>query len=360
MNQQQKKIIHVDMDAFYAAVEQRDDAALAGQPVAVGGSGRRGVVMTASYEARRFGVRSAMPSSKARRLCPHLLFVRPRFEAYKEASSHIRAIFFEHSELVEPLSLDEAFLDVSEPRQGPASATLIARQIKDEIMTRTGLTASAGVAPNKFLAKVASAMNKPDGLTVITPDKVEEFIAGLPIERFFGVGPATAKKFAAMGVRNGADLRLLKQEELLRVFGKAGLWYYWISRGIDNRLVSPRGKRKSLSAERTFGEDLATTQEVGAQMANVVREVARRLTKSHLAGRTVVVKIKYHDFEVMTRSKTLLNEICTEEDIGQVALGLLRQNPPTRPVRLVGIGLTNLRPVDGCGSQLSLDLTSTS
>jgi DNA polymerase-4 len=353
-----KKIIHVDMDAFYAAVEQRDHPSLAGQPIAVGGAGRRGVVMTASYEARRFGVRSAMPSSKARRLCPQLILVQPRFEAYKEASKLIRAIFLEHSTLVEPLSLDEAYLDVSESGKGPVSATLIARQIKEEIASRTGLTASAGVAPNKFLAKAASAMNKPDGLTVVRPDEAEEFIAGLPIERFFGVGPATAKKFAALGVRNGADLRLLRQEELLRVFGKAGVWYYRISRGIDNREVSPRGERKSLSAERTFSEDLSSPEEVGTQIANVASEVARRLAKNHLAGRTVVIKIKYHDFEVMTRSKTLLNEICVEEDIRLVALDLLRHNPPTRPVRLIGVGLTNLRPAGGRGSQLSLDLTS--
>ncbi len=351
-----RKIVHIDMDAFYASVEQRDEPALRGKPIAVGGSGRRGVVMTASYEARRFGVHSAMPSARARRLCPDLLFVRPRFEAYKEASKVMRGVFKEYTSLVEPLSLDEAFLDVTSPLKGPPSATLIARQIKTAILERTGLTSSAGVASNKFLAKVASGMNKPDGLTVVTPGEAEAFIAALPIEKFFGVGPATAKRFKALGIRTGEDLRERSRPELVQHFGKAGHWYYRISRGIDDRPVSTSRERKSLSAERTFSDDLATLHDMDEKLSEIAEEVARRMAKCKLTGRTVTVKIKYHDFVIATRSRTVPSGISSTEDITAVARMLLHGEPPKRPVRLLGIGIAKLRETDSVGAQLVFDL----
>jgi DNA polymerase-4 len=350
-----RKIVHVDMDAFYASVEQRDDPTLQGLPVAVGGAGSRGVVMTASYEARRYGVHSAMPSARARRLCPKLIFVKPRFDAYKEASRVVRSIFAEYSALVEPLSLDEAFLDVTDPLKGPRSGTLIAREIKNEIRLETGLTASAGVAPNKFLAKVASGADKPDGLTVVGPDEAEEFISKLPIRKFFGVGPATAKRFEAMGIKTGKDLRARPREELVGLFGKSGHWYYTIARGIDNRPVAPRGTRKSLSAERTFSHDLTALSEMVERLDSISEEVARRLNRNQLSGRTVVIKIKYHDFQVSTRSRTVSKDVQSAHDIGTLARELLFQDPPKRPVRLLGVGLTNLRAVASYGSQLTLE-----
>lgn len=358
MSEQQRKIIHIDMDAFYASVEQRDNPALRRRPIAVGGSGRRGVVMTASYEARRFGVHSAMPSIRAARLCPDLVFVRPRFDAYKEASKAIREIFRLYTDLVEPLSLDEAFLDVTEPLRGPASATLIAREIKMMIKEQTHLTASAGVAPNKFLAKIASDVEKPDGLFVITPSQVDKFLADLPIERFFGVGPATAKRFQSLGVHTGADLRSKSREELIRVFGKPGNWYYRIARGIDTRPVSSQGQRKSLSAERTFSEDLATIEDMLGRIGDISAEVARRLERSGFCGRTVVVKIKYHDFVCVTRSMTLRNEIHQAVHIEKVARELLLASAPERPVRLLGVGISKLQRLDFEPSQLALDLGS--
>jgi len=355
-----RKIIHVDMDAFYASVEQRDDPTLRGKPIAVGGSGRRGVVMTASYEARRFGVHSAMPSGRARRLCPGLLFVKPHFDAYKEASRVIREVFREYTLIVEPLSLDEAFLDVSDPLKGPPSATLIATLIKGEIFERTRLTASAGVAANKFLAKVASGMNKPDGLTVITPAEAESFIGALPIAKFFGVGPATARRFEALGIRNGADLRERSRGELVQHFGKTGHWYYRIARGIDERPVSASRERKSISAERTFFDDLTNVEEMHARLNEIAEEVARRMSRSRIAGRTVTIKIKYHDFAVSSRSRTLPSDISSAADICAVVGTLLRDDPPDRPVRLLGVGLARLRDLDIPGQQLSLQLKRTS
>jgi DNA polymerase-4 len=351
-----RKIVHIDMDAFYASVEQRDHPELKGKPLAVGGTGRRGVVMTASYEARRFGVCSAMPSGRARRLCPNLLFVKPRFDAYKEASKIMRGIFHEYADLVEPLSLDEAFLDVTDPLKGPLSGTLIAREIKEAILEQTGLTSSAGVASNKFLAKVASGMNKPDGLTVITPGEAENFIAALPIERFFGVGPATAKRFTVLGIKNGEDLRERSRQELIQHFGKAGHWYYRIARGIDERPVSPNRERKSLSAERTFFDDIATVDDMDERLSEIAEEVARRMHRSKLAGRTISLKIKYHDFVIATRSRTVPSEIWSAKDITAVARMLLHEAPPDRPVRLLGVGVAKLRETGALGSQLALDL----
>ena len=251
-----RKIIHVDMDAFYASVEQRDDPALKGKPVAVGG-GHRGVVAAASYEARKFGVRSAMPSVTARRRCPELIFVKPRFDVYKAVSNQIRAIFADYTELVEPLSLDEAYLDVSEDRRGLGSARAIAEAIRARIRAETGLTASAGVSYCKFIAKLASDHHKPDGLCVVTPERGAEFVAGLPVKRFHGIGPVTARKMEALGIVTGADLRAWSQPELEARFGSSGRWYWRIARGIDERAVKPDRPYKSVSAERTFDRDLS-------------------------------------------------------------------------------------------------------
>lgn len=337
-----RKILHIDMDAFYAAVEQRDDPRLAGEAIAVGGDGKRGVVMTASYEARRFGVRSAMPSAVARRLCPTLRFVRPRFDAYREASEEIRNVFRSYSTLVEPLSLDEAFLDVTEPLKGPPSGTLLAIAIKEEIHRRTKLTASAGVAPNKFLAKVASAMQKPDGLTVVRPEQAGEFIAGLPIERFFGVGPATARKLRGHGIENGADLQALSRAQLSALLGKAGHWFFDVARGVDERKVSSRRGRKSLSAERTFQDDIAGHEEVAMQLSTVAAHVYERMSKSGLSGRTVTIKLRFHDFRTITRSKTMKGGVSDSRTLETVCLGLLEKVDLKEPIRLLGVGVSNL------------------
>ena len=356
MKQESRKIVHVDMDAFYASVEQRDQPKLAGKPIAVGGAGRRGVVMTASYEARKFGVHSAMPSARARRLCPQLIFVPPRFDAYKEASRTIRDVFREFTDLVEPLSLDEAFLDVTTPKQGPPSATLIAKEIKRQVRRRTKLSCSAGVAPNKFLAKIASGFEKPDGLTVIVPSQVEAFVENLPIEKFFGVGPATVKKFHRLGIMTGADLKAMSRPDLVKHFGKAGHWYFRVARGVDNRPVSTSHARKSLSAERTFAEDLASFPDMCEQLDRIAEEVARRLQKTGLHGRRVTLKIKYHDFAISTRSRTIGFNVSSAEDLGTVAKALLGEEVPDRPIRLLGIGLSKLTRKGAIGAQMDLDI----
>ena len=337
-----RKIIHVDMDAFYAAVEQRDDPALRGRPVAVGGGGQRGVVMAASYEARVFGVRSAMPGFQARRLCPELIFVPTRFDAYKAASRQIREIFLGYTELVEPLSLDEAYLDVTAPKRGPPTATAIARAIKREIRARTGLTASAGVSFNKFLAKVASAIDKPDGLTVIRPEDAQAFIARLPIERFFGVGPVTARKMKEAGIHDGADLRARSEAELVNRFGKVGRHYFRIARGQDERTVSPDRPYKSIGAEETFAADLATPDAMLNALRPIAERVAERMARADLFGRTVTLKIKHHDFSVNTRQHTLAEPAHSAEELMQLARWLLHTpSPPTRPVRLLGLTASN-------------------
>ncbi len=337
-----RKIIHVDMDAFYASVEQRDRPELRGLPVAVGGSGARGVVMAASYEARVFGVRSAMPGFQARRLCPELIFVPTRFDAYKAASRQIRAICESYTELVEPLSLDEAYLDVTAPRRGGPAATEIARAIKREIRATTGLTASAGVSFNKFLAKIASDLEKPDGLTVIRPEQAEAFIAALPIERFFGVGPATARKMKALGIRDGATLRARSEDELARCFGKVGRPSFRIARGPDEREVRPDRPLKSIGAERTFDEDLADPGVMLERLAPIAEQVAERMARAGQFGRTVTLKIKHHDFSVTTRQRTLPDEVDSVDGLMALARWLLHHpEPPRRPVRLLGLSVSS-------------------
>jgi DNA polymerase IV len=335
-----RKIVHVDMDAFYASVEQRDQPAWQGRPLAVGGGSERGVVMTASYEARAFGVRSAMPTAQALRLCPDLLVVPPRFDAYHEASRHVRAIFSRYTELVEPLALDEAFLDVTEPLQGPPSATLLARAIKAAIRAETGLTASAGVAHGKFLAKVASGMQKPDGLTVVLPEDAEAFVAALPIERFFGVGPKTAARMRGLGIHTGADLRRLAEPKLVEHFGKAGAFLYRIARADDARPVVPDRERKSIGAERTFTTDVDDVERIADELRRVCEVVSGRLERHALAARTVTVKVKYRDFTILTRSRSPATPVADLEELWQVARSLAFETPrPTGRLRLIGVSV---------------------
>lgn len=338
-----RRIVHIDMDAFFASVEQRDNPELRGKPVAVGGSSLRGVVAAASYEARKYGVRSAMPSVTARKRCPDLIFVKPRFEVYSRVSRQIRSIFLEYTPLVQPLSLDEAFLDLTEAAEIFGSATAIAREIKRRILEETGLTASAGVSVNKFVAKVASAMNKPDGLTVVRPDQIERFVARLPIEDFFGVGKVTASKFHKLGVFNGADLRALSEGELVKQFGRSGRYFYHVSRGIDDRSVQPDRRRKSLGAERTFFENIVDHDELTRRLVDIADRVWERVERAEVFGRTVTVKIKYLDFEIRTRSRSLSQAVSTADELQTVACELLRTPEwPSRPVRLLGVTLSNL------------------
>jgi DNA polymerase IV len=297
------------MDAFYASVEQRDNPALRGKPVAVGGSAARGVVAAASYEARKFGVRSAMASKIAIRKCPTLLFAKPRFDVYKQVSNQIRAIFAEYTDLIEPLSLDEAYLDVTENKLGIETATEIAKQIKDKIFEKTQLTASAGISYNKFLAKIASDYNKPNGLFVIKPSKAEAFIDELEVARFHGVGKVTAEKMHKMGINVGADLKKYEENELVKHFGKAGHYYYYIARAIDMRHVSADGTRKSIGAENTFDTDLHTLAEMQNGLEPIINEVWRRMERSNIFGRTITLKIKFDNFETITRSKSAFQVI---------------------------------------------------
>lgn len=339
-----RKIIHIDMDAFYASVEQRDDPKLQGKAVAVGYEGARGVVMTASYEARKFGVGSAMPSVVALRRCPELIFVRPRMELYKSISQQIRSVFFSYTDLVEPLSLDEAYLDVSRPKQGPESGTLIARMIKKGIFESTGLYASAGVAANKFLAKLASGMNKPDGLTVITPDEALAFIAALPIEKFFGVGPKTAARMRSLGIHSGADLKAQPKELLERQFGKNGVHFWQIAQGLDDRMVDPNKEYKSISAETTFVTDLGTHDLLAAELPPLAEHVAKSLAKAELLAGGVNVKLKFSNHQVISRRQTLGALITSEEAILLEAERLLRSRVVLDlPVRLLGVGVFSMR-----------------
>lgn len=351
-----RKVIHIDMDAFYASVEQRDDPALREKPVAVGWGGARGVVAAASYEARVFGVRSAMPSFKAKRLCPDLIFVKARFDAYKTASGMIRDVFQRYTDLVEPLSLDEAYLDVTLPKQGGPSATEIAKAIKVAIKEETDLTASAGVSFNKFLAKIASDLDKPDGLSVIRPEQADAFIAGLPIERFFGIGPVTARKMKERGIETGLDLRERAEDELVRLFGKVGRHYYRISRGQDEREVSPDRPNKSIGAETTFDTDLGDPKVMLERLEPLARRVIERMKTNENFGRTVTLKIKHRDFSINTRQRTLDQHV---QDIAEL-MGLLdwllhNPAPPALPVRLLGLSVSTFEPVVG-GEQLSFDL----
>jgi DNA polymerase-4 len=348
-----KKIIHIDMDAFYASVEQRDNPEYRGKPIVVGGrpEGRGGVVATASYEARKFGIRSAMPSKKALELCPDAIFVYPRFAAYKEVSKKIRSIFYKYTDLVEPLSLDEAYLDVTTDKLNIGSAMEIARLIKQEIFTETGLTASAGVSSSKFVAKVASDLNKPDGLTFIGPSRIEQFMEMLPVEKFFGVGKVTAAKMKGMGLHTGADLKKLSEDELVQHFGKSGHYYYKLVRGIDNREVQPHRETKSLGAEDTFSYDLTTYDETCEEIDKIATIVAERLAKYQLKGRTVTLKIKYHNFRQITRNFSFPGPVSDRDTIASTAKKLMRAvfRDEDR-IRLLGITLSNFAdPVSGTG-----------
>ncbi len=339
-----RKIIHVDMDAFYASVEQRDFPVYRGKPIVVGGSpeGRGGVVATASYEARKYGIRSAMPSKRALQLCPDVIFIRPRFAAYKEVSQQVRDIFRRHTDLVEPLSLDEAYLDVTEDKQQIGSAIAIARLIKQAIRDELQLTASAGVSINKFVAKIASDMQKPDGLTFIAPEQVETFMEQLPVEKFFGVGKVTADKMKRMGLHTGADLKKLTENNLVQLFGKTGHFYYRIVRGIDEREVQPHRETKSLGAEDTFPHDLTTVEEMNLELDKIALTVAGRLEKYQLRGRTVTLKIKYSDFRQITRNQSFPLPVGDLATIAATAKQLLlKTDPADVKVRLLGITLSN-------------------
>ena len=341
-----RKIIHVDMDAFYASVEQRDDPSLKGKPVAVGG-GHRGVVMAASYEARKFGVRSAMPSVTAKRRCPDLIFVKSHFDVYRAVSQQIRSVFFDYTDLVEPLSLDEAYLDVTEDRRGLGSARAIADDIRRRIREETGLTASAGVSYCKFIAKLASDYRKPDGLTVITPERGPGFVASLPVARFHGVGPVTAKKMETLGIFTGADLREWSLPALEAKFGSSGSWYHRICRGIDEREVKPDRPYKSVSAERTFDQDLIEPERLAAELERIAGYAWERVKRSEVAGRTVTLKVKFGDFTIITRSKSFASTVPDLSEFtaaGQTLLAAL--HPLPKGIRLLGLGLHNLIEVN--------------
>ena len=338
-----RKIIHVDMDAFYASVEQRDNPELRGRPLAVGG-GVRGVVAAASYEARKYGVRSAMPSVTAKRRCPDLIFVKPRFDAYRAVSSQIRAIFLDYTPHVEPLSLDEAYLDVTADLKGIGVATTIAEEIRARIRSETGLTASAGVSYNKFLAKLASDQNKPDGLCVITPARGEAFVASLPVKRFHGVGPKTAEKMARLGIETGADLRERGLDWLAAHFGSSALYYHNLARGICHRQVKADRPYKSLSAEDTFLTDLSDGEHLLAELDRIGRHVWARIQAKSLSGRTACLKVKYHDFQIVTRARSLNRPVADEAEFLDLGSALLRSLLPTpKAIRLLGLGLTNLQ-----------------
>ena len=337
-----RKIIHVDMDAFYASVEQRDHPELKGKPVAVGG-GHRGVVAAASYEARKFGVRSAMPSVTARRRCPELIFVKPRFDVYRAVSQQIRAIFADYTDQIEPLSLDEAYLDVTEDRRGLGSAKAIAEEIRSRIKAETGLTASAGVSYCKFIAKLASDQNKPDGLCVIPPGKGPAFVATLPVKRFHGIGPVTAAKMEKLGISTGADLAAWPIEQLEAHFGSSGRWYWRIARGIDEREVKSDRPYKSVSAERTFDVDYVEAEDLRRELSRVAGYAWQRIERSEVHGRTVTLKVKFADFSLITRSKSLstaVPDFASFEAIGQALLEALL--PVPKGIRLLGLGLHSI------------------
>ena len=337
-----RKIIHVDMDAFYASIEQRDNPGLRGKPVAVGRAEERGVVAAASYEARRYGVHSAMSSRRAAWLCPGLIFVEPRFGVYKEVSNRIHDIFHEYTDVVEPLALDEAFLDVTENKAGMEWAVDVARAIKREIREGLGLVASAGVSYNKFLAKVASDYRKPDGLYVVHPDRAEGFIAGLPIEAFWGVGEVTARKMHGLGVHTGRELRGCSLEFLYRNFGKAGKLFYDFARGVDPRPVMPERVRKSVGCETTFERDVGTRMGLIIELYHVVVELERRLGKSGFRGQTLTLKVRYGDFSQHTRSVTVDHPLVSRQEILPLAKGLLAElGEELAPVRLLGVSVSN-------------------
>lgn len=338
-----RKIIHVDMDAFYASVEQRDNPDLRGRPVVVGGSSKRGVVAAASYEARAFGVKSAMPSVTAQRRCPDLVFVPPRFEVYRSVSRQIREIFARHTDLIEPLALDEAYLDVTEDKQGIGSAVKIAKAIRAAIREETGLTASAGVSYNKFIAKLASDQNKPDGLCIILPEQGEAFVATLPVRRFHGVGPRTAEKMERLGIHSGADLRAMSEEWLQRNFGSSGSYLFKAARGIDHRRVNPSRERKSVGGELTYFNDKQNNEELRAALDEIIDIVWRRIENSGVQGRTVVLKARYSDFRTLTRSKSLPRNIYGRAEFAAIGHALLGQILPAEMgIRLLGLTLSGI------------------
>ena len=337
-----RKIIHVDMDAFYASVAQMDKPELKGKPIAVGGGGSRGVISAASYEARKFGVKSAMTGRLAIKLCPDLIFVKPDFERYKSISKQVRTIFHDYTDLVEPLSLDEAYLDVTENKKGNPSATLIAEEIRTRIQDEIGLTASAGISINKFIAKIASDYNKPNGQKTVNPEDVFEFLESLDIRKFYGVGKVTAEKMYQLGIFTGKDLKSKSLEYLETNFGKSGEFYYDVVRGIHRSEVKPNRIRKSLAAERTFSENLSSEIFMLEKLEHIAEEVARRLQHSKVAGKTVTLKIKYSDFTLQTRSKTIDYFISDKSMILDLAKQLLYQEKLKNSVRLLGISLSNL------------------
>lgn len=337
-----RKIIHVDMDAFYASVEQLDNPDLRGKPVAVGGNSQRGVVSAASYEARKFGVRSAMSSVIAKRNCPELIFVNARFDRYKEISQGIRKIFYDYTDLVEPLSLDEAYLDVTVNKKGNPSATLIAQEIRKRIFDELNLTASAGISINKFIAKVASDYNKPNGQKTVNPEEVIQFLENLEIRKFYGVGKVTAEKMYMLGIFTGKDLKTKSLEFLNEKFGKSGSYYYNVVRGIHKSEVKPHRIPKSVGAERTFSENLSSEIFMLERLEHIAQELERRLKKSKIAGKTITLKIKYSDFSLQTRSKTLPYFISDKDIILETAKDLLYQDALENSVRLLGISLANL------------------
>ena len=352
-----RKIIHIDMDAFFASIEQRDHPELRGKPVAVGGSGQRGVVAAASYEARKYGVFSAMASSIAKRKCPQLIFVDHRFDVYRSVSRQLREIFHEYTDLVEPLSLDEAYLDVTENKKGRPSATLIAKEIKERIKQETQLTASAGVSINKFLAKVASDQDKPDGLFVIPPKKTEVFVEELSIEKFFGVGKVTAKKMHEMGILTGKDLKKYPLEELVNRFGKVGRYYYDIARAVDNRPVNPNRIRKSIGAERTFDEDLLDQTEIVAQTKKILDILMERISKANAKGKTLTLKLKYNNFDIHTKSRSVQQYIGNRKEMEMLTVELVKMTmPPPMGIRLIGLTLSNLDTIQNASKgQLTLE-----
>lgn len=356
-----RKIIHIDVDAFYASVEQRDNESLRGKPVAVGYSESRGVVAAASYEARRYGIHSAMPSVTAKRKCPHLIFMPARFDVYRAISHQIREIFLEYTDLVEPLSLDEAFLDVTENHKGVPSATIIAKEIQGRILQETGLTVSAGVSYNKFLAKIASDYKKPNGFFAIIPQEAEKFIEQLEIERFYGVGKVTSKKMHELHIFNGYDLKQWTESNLVKVFGKAGHVYYSYARGIDLREVVPDRITKSVSTENTFLTDINTLNTLETELYHIAREVVHRADEASFYGRTVTLKVKYADFKIITRSKTVSYRITTLDALWEIAQELLRNvDLSQQGVRLLGLGVSNSDiPRERIYMQLEFDFPET-
>lgn len=339
----ERKIIHIDMDAFFASVEQRDHPELRGLPIAVGHDGPRSVVSTASYEARRYGVRSAMPMARAKRLCPQLVIVPGRYDAYKAVSAQVRSIFHDYTDVIEPLSIDEAFLDVTANKPGIGQAAQIAEEIRQRIRDELHLTASAGVSYNKFLAKIASDFKKPDGMTVIPADKAADFIASLKIEQFWGVGPRTAGRMHYMGIFTGADLRKCSLRHLTEVFGKMGRTYYDFARGIDPRPVETEYVRKSVGCEHTLESDISTRSTVIIELYHTVLELVQRIGKGKFEGRTLTLKVKYADFSQITRSITTASPLQTKDDIQPVAKRLLREveYSPAHPIRLIGLSVSN-------------------